>query len=476
MAGSGKILLRNGKGDIVAQSPDELLNWYQKGSALAGDFIFDFESQKWSRLAEHAIFSRFFVSKPSATTEKRVIYFLNPGVTPEPVGPLSVREIQEKVKKQELSDSSWLLVEGDKEWRQVKSLKALAELLPALPGSPPLNSVTHPRPELHQTETTDVVLDLDGAAPAIAESSFPIEQKPDEPELVAGHASAASDFGDDSYEPTKAFSVLGLSLEEQKAEGGGISRQPGTLPPKPAVPMHHKPDALGAQNITAPNLPGRGSSPMAREEIPSEKLALESSGNAGAFDGVTAEIPTDPIWLVKQANSEAVSGPFRFLQIVKFLEQGKLTKNDKISKVGTNRFIKILQQYEFNVSYSLENVVEDGIEKQKIFIRRRHPRVPYITGVQIASKNGLIAGSCVNVSAGGILVEVPKADMALGDILDIKILPGLIPRTITCKMLLIGKIPKVPPGLAFKFEMLKPEDKEAIEHFVHEALRREMGK
>lgn len=195
----------------------------------------------------------------------------------------------------------------------------------------------------------------------------------------------------------------------------------------------------------------------------------------GSFDGLTAEIGVEPIWLVKPASAETVSGPFRFLEVVKFLEEGRLTKNDKISKVGTNRFVKIQQQYEFNVKFSLETVIEHGVEKQKILIKRRHPRVPYITGVQVLSRHGSLAGNCINISAGGILLEVAKADLALGEIIEIKILPGLIARSISCKAQVIGKIPKMPPGFALKFEDLKNEDKEAIEFFVQETLKRELS-
>ena len=48
------------------------------------------------------------------------------------------------------------------------------------------------------------------------------------------------------------------------------------------------------------------------------------------------------------------------------LEQGKLSRNDKIARSNTKAFVKIAQQYEFNVKYSIETVVEKGQEKQKI--------------------------------------------------------------------------------------------------------------
>jgi len=207
----------------------------------------------------------------------------------------------------------------------------------------------------------------------------------------------------------------------------------------------------------------------------SSPAAATEGGDQGSFDGITAEISVDPIWLIKKSSSEAVSGPFRFLDVMKFLEEGRINKSDKISKVGTNRFVKILQQYEFNVRYAVETVVEHGVEKQKILIKRRHPRVPYFTGVQIISKTGLLAANCVNISAGGILMEIAKADFNLGDILEVKIMPGLINRSISCKALVIGKIPKIPPAYALKFEDLKNEDKEAIEFYVQETLKREMS-
>ncbi|RYZ98987.1 MAG: PilZ domain-containing protein, partial [Proteobacteria bacterium] len=101
-------------------------------------------------------------------------------------------------------------------------------------------------------------------------------------------------------------------------------------------------------------------------------------------------------------------------------------------------------------------------------------RVAYMTGVQVLSRHGALTGTCINISAGGILVEMSKAELVLGDIIEVKILPGLINRSIACKAQVIGKIPKIPPGFALKFEDLKNEDKEAIEFFVQEMLKREL--
>lgn len=270
----------------------------------------------------------------------------------------------------------------------------------------------------------------------------------------------------ETEDSTMALDVMGLDLHAE-----------GVTPAKPIAAT--KPRVAPLPSAGPPAAPPKAPPPPVSTSLSMETPPGGTKGfkrDIDGFDGIVAEIPTDPIWLIKQGNSETVSGPFRFLEVIKFLEEGKLTKNDKISRQGTKSFVKILQQYEFNVKFSIESVVENGQEKQKILIRRRHPRVPYMTGVQIVSKYGLLAGNCVNISAGGILMEVPKAEFNLGEIIEVKILPGHIAKSISCKSLIIGKIPKAPPGYALKFEDLKPADKEAIEYYVQETLKREMSK
>ncbi|MGZ3712764.1 MAG: PilZ domain-containing protein, partial [Bdellovibrionota bacterium] len=271
----------------------------------------------------------------------------------------------------------------------------------------------------------------------------------------------------DREDPTMSFSALGLSLENVD------------VPPPKAEP----PAGLAVPPVARPSVPPQPNSspppkPAASPAVPPPRVSLNTLAekDTGTFDGITAQVPMDPIWLVKRGNLETVAGPFRFLEVIKLLEEGKLNKNDKISREGTNRFVKIQQQYEFNVKFVVETVVESGVERQRIVIKRRHPRVSYMTEVQIAAKGGNYVAACVNISAGGILIEMSKGEFALGEIIDIKMMPSLISKMIACKSMVIGKIPKIPPGFALKFENLKPEDKEAIEFFVNESLKREMQK
>ncbi len=459
MSEQKKFLLRKVTGDQTLESEQEIRSWFQRGQCKAADLLFDFATRKWSRVGDHAALASLLPPKPTSLPERKLIYVLNPSSsTPIVQGPYSTKDLQQLSASRELCESSWVYVDGDKEWRQIRSVKALADMLGALPTdipaqpatalTPPGLPLSHEPPQIALNQPTSPSIQLDvptGEFQKIAE---------------------AADDHVEKEEETKAVSVLGLSLTTEEPKG------PPKPPGKPTVPP---PPAAAAR----PPLPPKRENTMSLElpadaapvHVEGERIARETEGS---FDGITAEISPDPIWMIKGAENEAISGPFRFLEVLKYIEEGRITRNDKVSRVGSNRFVKIAQQYEFNVKFTLETKVERGVEKQKILIKRRHPRVPYITGVQVVGRQGTMAGSCVNISAGGILMEIPKAEFNLGDVLEIKLMPGLIERAISCRALVIGKIPKIPPGYALRFEQLKNEDKEAIEYFVQEALKREM--
>ncbi len=459
-----------------------MLGSLQRGQCKASDFIFDFSKGAWSRVGDLPAVASLFAEKPASLPERRVVYFLAPGASAAmPQGPLSTKEMQGRAQQRDICGSTWVFVDGDKEWRQVKTVKVLNDMLPPLPSDIPARPAPEPAgatadtppaspPKTERQTNPSISIDLgmgEGAASALG--------------VEAEAPSLATDGGDpyvEQEESTLALDVMGLNLHSENVDVPAVDAM--AKPPRPGI----APVPGGPPSAPPPMAPPKAP-PMMPPAAPGASLSIETppggvkrppAGGTDSFDGIVAEIPTDPIWMVKQGNSETVNGPFRFLEIVQFLEEGKLTKNDKISKAGSKSFVKIQQQYEFNVKFSVESVVENGQEKQKILIRRRHPRVPYITGVQIVSRHGLLAGNCVNISAGGILMEVPKADFNLGEIIELKILPGLIPKSISCKSLIIGKIPKAPPGYAIKFEDLKPDDKEAIEYYVQETLKREMSK
>ncbi len=440
-----KFLVRAKDGEHSAESEQAIVKLLESGHCFAGSFVFNFESNEWSVVADLPFIKPHFEQKPqSLPTEKKVVYFMSHDQ--QMCGPFSLREILEKEKAGELAGHHWVYVDGDKEWRQISSVKILREALPVLPTDTP----APPPVAVFQVASAPAPLKEEELVPEVASGEIHTNaQGALAPHVEVEDSSIllAVDSGIEEEEPTMAFSVLGLSAQPSPPPEMRKPPMPAPPPAKPAMPIP-----------------------------PVTQASSASQEGSDDFDGLTAEIPSDPIWLVKQANSELVSGPFKFLDVAKFLAEGKVSKNDKISKVGSKSFVRIAQQYEFNVKYSVETVVEGGIEKQKIFIRRRHPRLPYLAPIQITHKGAPIAGTCINISAGGILMEVAKAEFNLGDVVELKILPAIIKQPISCSSLVIGKIPKIPPGYALKFQDLKPGDKEAIEFFIQESMKREQSK
>jgi len=509
MSEEKRYLLRKTSGDQPAGSEQEIKEALARGHCKPADLLFDFSTRAWSRVGEHPSFQSVMGAKPGPAPEKRLVYYMGTGNLPMLQGPFTTKEIHGRIHARELCLNSWVFVEGDKEWRQIRAVKVLADMMPALPTDVPASEAETPPPIAPASapaanapapsgmasfpgvaaESPSLInLTFEDDAPAApppkpaAPPPAPAPAFAPAPMFTPAPVNAAPELVEDDFpereEATMAISALGLSLQTEMGDIPPAAPIAAPIvppvPSAPSAPPKFAPIPTPSAAPVAPPPPpaARTSAPPPPPSAPPR--APGASGSDEGFDGITAEIPMDPIWLVKPGNSETVSGPFRFLEIIKYLEEGRLTKNDKISKTGTNRFVKIAQQYEFNVKHTVESVIEQGVEKQKILIKRRHPRVAYMTGVQLLSRHGPLTGNCINISAGGILLEMSKAELALGEILEIKLLPGLIPQAIACKALVIGKIPKMPPGFALKFEDLKNEDKEAIEFFVQETLKREL--
>lgn len=445
-----KFLVKTPTTERSSDSEQEILEWFLAGTCHPGNFVYLDEQKTWITLAELPTIAAYFSDKPTAVLEKCAVHVMHAGREPRHSGPYSLSQLKERFASGEFCGQSWIFVDGDKEWRQVMNVKILKDLLPALPVSEPAPSVQQPTRQ------------PTGSVPRPVESGE----------------------YEDRDEVTNAVSVLGLDMKvaSPPAPALVLDLAPAAPALELAPPLEVAPAPIPAPTPVPtpsppPPTPAQVKVPPPPTFQPAPKVAIAADSkldrDQGSYDGITAEIPADPIWLIKKNESENVMGPFRFLEVMKFLQEGKISKNDKISKLGSNRYCKILQQYEFNVQYTLETVVEGGVEKQKILIRRRHPRVPYMADIQVTRGGAMTLATCVNISAGGVLAEASKVDFALGEMVEIKILPGLINRTIVCKALVIGKIPKMPPGFAFKFEELKREDKEAIEYFVQAGLKKE---
>lgn len=193
------------------------------------------------------------------------------------------------------------------------------------------------------------------------------------------------------------------------------------------------------------------------------------------YDGLTVEIPKGPVWLLKRDGEEEMHGPFNFFQVREFLKDGTFSPNDKISRQGTNRFNRLANQYEFNVEYSVENEYSEKGETIRIYIRRRHPRADYIADIRLTANSGTAyVGRCVNISAGGILAEVPELEnVEINDAFALKIFPAAISRELMATVKVTNVIAKSPRAVSLQFDNISEETKLEIENFVRKALRKE---
>lgn len=527
MAGLKKFLVRTPSGEVSFETEEKLREAFLAGQVKGGWLVQFWADKSWRYVCDVPMIAAFFSQAPGSTViEPRNVHVYVPGPQGYQAGPFSLSEMKSRVSRGEISPSNWVFMEGDSEWRQVKSVDGLREMISPLPnqsrgpglaegitgsgaesitavpvaggeegGIPlgaaqdtPLGSVEGsseaPEPQTNPSIKLDLqeAMSLEAAGqplvpaaipPAATDVAFdlPTPKAPDVsfapmPAAAAAGAvgtneAAGSKDGVDVESPTMAINIHGLNLATGAAKAPPPKPGVAAASPAPAKPAPPKPAAPPAASTAGSAVPAAPTASGLKEE--------------STFEGIVAEVPMDPIWLVKQGTSETASGPYRFLDVVKFLKEGKLNKNDKISRAGTNRYQKISQQYEFSVAYSVETVVRGGVETQRIVIRRRHPRVAYMANVQIIKGQQVAAGTCVNISAGGVLVEVPKMELAVGDKLVLRLLPAVIQRPIQCSVTVMGKVPKIPPGYSLQFDDLKKEDKEAIEFFVGEALKKEQA-
>lgn len=564
---TNRFLVRSAAGDHLAQSEAEILDWLTHGHCGSGDFVYSERDGSWRAVCELPLIAPLFAIKPAVKLEKPVItvYRLGQGKSFQS-GPFTLSTVLEMLHKGELCASSWIFVEGDREWRQVRQVKILREALPQAPRDTP-NFTLREATTLHghtSKRSADVSEGLPLAPPQVLEDLSidalqvgvnentakiipPVEMVfapapesasqaelsvPDRPTATATLTAALpmndsapeaepppppkvefvpipnfSGTGVDSSEVTgsNASAAVSPSFEEFNKEEFSVQlatrvstpslavAPPPAPPPLSAednnvfleeVPLEEQTKAVSKLGLALPPTetsatafppppPPRTGKTQVTTLPPPPKMVPRIPAKEEQFDGLTVEISAEPIWMVKSEKSDRITGPYTFQQVLDLLRTGRLTKEDKVSKGNSHRFNKISQQFEFNVNFSIERVVEGGVEREKIVVKRRHPRVAYITDVHLSKIGKSWLATCVNMSAGGILLEGPDMELNLGDVVELVIMPALIPRKICVSAQLIGKISKRPAGYAFRFTNLDREDKEEIEHFVLEALKKE---
>jgi hypothetical protein len=212
MGEHSKFLLRKVTGDQPVETEQDVRDWLQKGQCKPADLLFDFGAGKWFRVGDHGAAADLFGTKPGPNPERKLIYFMGPGASGIPQGPYSTKEIQGRIQARELCDATWIFVDGDKEWRQVKNVKILHEMLPALPTDIPAKPAAPEPPKSGDLELGFPEQgDGDRASLTRALEGLEVPAALDAPVETAPAASLNFDAEPDHEDPTMSISTLGLS-------------------------------------------------------------------------------------------------------------------------------------------------------------------------------------------------------------------------------------------------------------------------
>lgn len=189
---------------------------------------------------------------------------------------------------------------------------------------------------------------------------------------------------------------------------------------------------------------------------------------ASFIHGEHFEVVNDPIWVLPEevTGKKGEPEPTRYLDIVRLLQEGKLTKKAPIRKVWDKNWQKIADVYEFNAQTVRKVVDVGGLRVEKIFIQRQNPRAAYFSPVQITFGEKEIRGTCTSISLGGCFIEMNIKEINLHDMMRLKFMAGAIPLEFEVDAESVFILPKKPQGIGFKFHGLEEEPAEEIKDFV----------
>jgi hypothetical protein len=174
-------------------------------------------------------------------------------------------------------------------------------------------------------------------------------------------------------------------------------------------------------------------------------------------------ISNEPIWFLFREQQKL--GPYRYLEVVSFLQQKSCGPDDFIWKPSFSDWQKIRSCADFSepVLKKLANVKDIP---EKVFIERRFPRVPYDSEVILHDDAHVVFGAAKSLSEGGAFVEVPKVLHQKGDRLKLHFTPGDLRAPFNCIAEVTQVSKAAPIGYNVKFIYLEEEDRERIADFA----------
>lgn len=180
-------------------------------------------------------------------------------------------------------------------------------------------------------------------------------------------------------------------------------------------------------------------------------------------------ISNDPIWFVKKYDEEEVNGPFRYLEVIRMLQNQQIDEQDQVKKTGWV-WKTVNEVQEFRPSF-IRHIMEKDVNAQEVLVKRQHPRSSYMSPAIIRYNGIELKGTCTTISIGGCFVEVRNlSHLKIGETVDLEILPGEVPLPIHAQARVASIIERQPKGVGLEFTQINSSLQEKIEEFVTKFL------
>lgn len=204
-----------------------------------------------------------------------------------------------------------------------------------------------------------------------------------------------------------------------------------------------------------------------REERMNE-IKKEEEVDISFIHGEHFEIANDPIWILpaEVTGKPGEPEPMRYLDVLKLVQDGKISKKDPIKKVWDKQWSKLQDIYEFNATTIRKIVDVGGLKVEKIFVQRQYARAAYFAPVQMKAPGKDLRGTCTSISVGGCFVESSVANVQVKEVMSLKFVAGAIPLEFEVNAEVVCVLPKRPQGIGFKFVGLDPKVVDEIKSFV----------
>lgn len=216
-------------------------------------------------------------------------------------------------------------------------------------------------------------------------------------------------------------------------------------------------------DFPAPTEPPPGVSVKERKLEPYEKDVF--SGDVG--------ISNEPIWFLYKDNTKF--GPYRYLELVRLLQTNACSREDFVWKPGFQDWVRLRQAEEFQ-DKTLDRLVHmKNFGVEKVFVKRRFPRVPYESEVILHDEKKVVFGAAKSLSEGGAFVEVSRPTHVKGDRIKLHFTPGNLSMPFNC----IAEVTQVskgsPAGYNVKFIYLEEEDRKRIAQYADKVAQKQGG-